>query len=54
MPLLQNKTPELQWWVIYTLLETYSYKIIKSLSVAFNLLTALLTWTQLIAMVNTR
>ena len=42
-PLLENKTPELQWWVIYTLLETYSYKIINSLSVALNLLIALLT-----------
>ena len=35
-------TPELQWWVIYTLLKTYSNKIVKSLRVAFNMLSALL------------
>ena len=39
------RTPELQWWVIYTLLKTYSNKIVKSLRVAFNMLSALLAWT---------
>ena len=52
MIVLQDRTPELQWWVIYTLLKTYSNKIVKSLRVAFNMLSALLAWTQLITMVN--